>query len=150
MALYDVCDDSIYEVANEIFDEQVFDHDAYLEKYNSYEGGELRDELNEIVGEMIEEAVEAMVECARRRKGDFIDLIESKERDFVMATVWDYRTGEFTEKKLERSDNKCELRWCGKKRTRVVYTDKDGFRYIKFGNMDCDKPEAFVSIVFFC
>ena len=65
---------TMYEIANEVFDSVVFTEDEYLDAYNN--ANELvRDELYEIVGEMIHEAERAMVKCAEANRKHFLALL---------------------------------------------------------------------------
>ena len=63
--------DSMYEKANEIFDQVMFADDELLALYNSDESGILRDELYEIIGEMMHEAKLAMVRVAEGSRERF-------------------------------------------------------------------------------
>ena len=65
---------TMYEIANEVFDEVVFTDEHDLELYNN--GSEaLRDELYEIIGEMIFDAEEAMLKCAKENRERFLAMV---------------------------------------------------------------------------
>lgn len=71
---------TMYEIANEVFDEVVFSAYDDLDAYNA--GPEtLRDELYEIVGEMIAAAEQAMVDCARANKERFLKMVREETWD---------------------------------------------------------------------
>lgn len=65
---------TMYELANEVFDSVVFTRQEYLDAYNNADEA-VRDELYEIVGEMIYEAECAMVKCAESNRKHFLALL---------------------------------------------------------------------------
>ena len=68
---------TLYETANEIFDEVVFTDERDLELYNGEPSPYLaRDELYEIIGEMIYDAEKAMRECAESNRERFLRLVK--------------------------------------------------------------------------
>ena len=69
---------TIYEIANEVFDEVVFTDDDDLDRYNNEQGDVLRDALYEIIGEMIADADAAMVDCAKRNKDSFLKMVRER------------------------------------------------------------------------
>lgn len=72
-------DGTMYEIANEVFDEVVFTDEHDLDLYNGEPSPYLaRDELYEIIGEMIAAAEEAMVDCARANKDRFLALLRGE------------------------------------------------------------------------
>ena len=62
---------TMYEIASEIFDKVVFVYDDDLDTYNSHR--EMESMLDEIIGEMIEAADDAMWECVEARKEEFLE-----------------------------------------------------------------------------
>jgi len=77
--------DELYEMANDIFDEEVFAGtagDKLLEEYNDIPDDDAREKLFDIVREMEESAREAiekeMRRIARERKGEFIREVRQK------------------------------------------------------------------------
>ena len=69
-------DDTMYEAANDIFDEIVFAYDdRALDIYNDEGDGELHDELFSIIAAMVERAEGAMIDCAREYKDDFLYMV---------------------------------------------------------------------------
>ena len=78
---YNYATTTVYEPANEVFDEEVFADDSDLEAYNSEPSPYLlRDELYEIIGRMCQEAVQAMREQAKEDKDAFLEKVR-EERD---------------------------------------------------------------------
>jgi len=75
MGLHSACDDSIYEIANDIFDSVVFSSEHDLKLYNDEPTDRLRDELYEIIGMMIGDAEEAMYRCAYAKRDDFLEMV---------------------------------------------------------------------------
>lgn len=70
---YDYATTTVYELANEIFDEEVFRDSTDLEAYNNEPSPYLlRDELYEIIGRMCHEAVTAMREQAQGERDAFL------------------------------------------------------------------------------
>ena len=69
---------TMYEIANEVFDEVVFTDDDDLDRYNDEQGDVLRDALYEIIGEMITDAETAMVECAKSNRDSFLKLVRER------------------------------------------------------------------------
>ena len=73
---YDAYNDTVYQIANDIFDEIVFEDDLDLARYNSREDDVARERLYDIVGYMIHDAERAMLECAKEYKQGFLTLLE--------------------------------------------------------------------------
>ena len=71
------CDDTLFELANEVFDKVVLRYDDEFEAYNN--GGErLHSELLSIVGDMVEAAEDAMYEVAEQSRDGFIELLKEE------------------------------------------------------------------------
>lgn len=77
--------DELYEMANEMFDEEVFTGaigNDLLEEYNNLPDDEAREKLYDIVNEMQEEAREAidkaMKDVVRKHKNEFVRIVRQK------------------------------------------------------------------------
>jgi len=80
---------TMFEIANEVFDEVVFTDDDDLKRYNDEQSGVLRDALYGIVEDMISAADKAMVECAQKNKDSFLELVRNRK----LVRFWaDYDT----------------------------------------------------------
>ena len=73
---YDYGTTTVYELANEVFDEEVFGDDSDLKAYNGEPSPYLlRDELYEIIGRMCHEAVSAMREQVKGERDAFLTKV---------------------------------------------------------------------------
>jgi len=71
--------DSLYEFAQDIFDEEVLDDPLvdYYELFNANKGAN-EEEALEIVGDMCADAIRAMRECAKEHRDKFIKRLEEQ------------------------------------------------------------------------
>lgn len=77
---YDYTTATVYELANEIFDEEMFADYSDLEAYNSEPSPYLlRDELYEIIGRMCQEAVQAMRKQVKGEKAAFLEKVREEQ-----------------------------------------------------------------------
>lgn len=67
--------ETLYEIANEIFDEEMFSDRAFLDAYNDAEGDAAHDTLCDIIASMCSEALETMSKVARDNKELFTKVV---------------------------------------------------------------------------
>lgn len=88
---------TVYEMANEIFDEVVFEDSRDLDLYNDNDDSyaSLRDDLYDIVGEMMHAAEEAMMRVANERKDAFLNNVRSHPKGYIVyaGLTGDYGCG---------------------------------------------------------
>lgn len=84
--------ESLYELANQIFDEEVFCERNLLDAYNSIDGEEGREALFDIVGDMMHEATSQMRRVARENKEWFASIVEEHAQhkyEIEVHSRWD-------------------------------------------------------------
>ena len=78
----DITYDDLYQLANEVFDEEVFDGNDLIDVYNDWPDGEANELLHDIVYEMVDEARKSLARAMKAhletRKGEFFKLLRQK------------------------------------------------------------------------
>lgn len=70
---------TMYEFANDVFDEVVFKDSDLLDVYNGMDDDVAREELFDIVGFMLHDAEQAMYETAEKHRSKFVELLENRK-----------------------------------------------------------------------
>ena len=74
---------TMFEIADELFNEVVFTYKDDLDKYNARADKDAREMLFEIIGEMIDAAESAMVECAQLHKDEFLKFVRGNDGEEI-------------------------------------------------------------------
>ena len=69
---------TMYEIANDVFDEVVFGDSRLLDAYNGRDDETAREELFDIIGFMLHDAEQAMCRTAEKHREWFVMLLEER------------------------------------------------------------------------